>query len=316
MIAPMIAFDRGSATPAVWVAEANGRGARRLAAGSNPMLSPDGRYVAFQSLSSGTTQVQVLSIRPGVSVATGSTSASFQILAWSADSRYVAVAVTGTKASDSELDVIRVGAGSAAVGPVAQGFISGASFAPRGDRLVYAVSRSQRLGARVDLFTVDVNGNHTRRLTRNGRSLYPVWGRQGIAFDRERLRGTSKAPEYQVCLLRGRHIAQLTNLHVPALQDGLVPLQFDAGGGRLLAEYEGEDTSYAYTIQLKPLRVRQVTVAGRQVQGGAISRNGRELLVDQGAFENPANKGIVETVGFTGGRAHRLTRGADPSWNR
>jgi len=300
----------------VWVAKANGRDARRLAAGSDPSLSPNGRLVAFVTPDGAGTEFR--STTPGgYSGGTSVSGATEQVLAWSHDSRFVAIAYTGTRTSNSGLAVVGVGTtGSLSITPVAQGFVSGASFAPRGDRLVYAISSSQRLGARVDLFTANADRTHARRLTDDGRSLYPVWGRRGIAFDRERLRGRSEAPEYQVWLMRGGRTTQLTHLRVPPLLDGLVPLQFDAAGNRLLAEYSGEDTSYAYTIQLKPRRVRAVRVRGRLVQPAAISRSGRELLVDEGAFENPPSRGRVESVPFGGGPATVLTSGAQPSWNR
>jgi hypothetical protein len=115
-------------------------------------------------------------------------------------------------------------------------------------------------------------------------------------------------------------MTQLTHLKVPTLLDGLSPLSASADGNRLIAEYGGEDTSYAWTVQLSPLQVKPLRVAGQspdaqQVQGAQISSDGRQLLIDVGGFEQPPNHGEVESVGFAGGTATKLARGTQPSWS-
>ena len=50
-------------------------------------------------------------------------------------------------------------------------------------------------------------------------------------------------------------------------------------------------------------------------QPGVISSDGKTLLIDQGAFEAPANNGWIESVPFGGGPVKKLVRGAFPSWN-
>ena len=111
----------------------------------------------------------------------------------------------------------------------------------------------------------------------------------------------------------GAHLRQLTNMKISPLQSGLVPIAVSADGNRLLAEFEGEDTDFAYTVQLNPLRVRAVPGF---VQGGGISRDGSTLLIDSGAFEAPASSGTIETIPFGATRPlHKLTRGATPSWD-
>src|SRR4051812_4611748 len=42
-----LVFDREPLDPAVWIANDDGTNARRLAAGSQPSIAPDGRTVAF-----------------------------------------------------------------------------------------------------------------------------------------------------------------------------------------------------------------------------------------------------------------------------
>jgi hypothetical protein len=201
---------------------------------------------------------------------------------------------------------------------IASGYVSGASFAPtKPDRVVYDLSDSQLAGARVDLYTASADGGSKRRLTGNGGSLNPVWGRRGIAFDRERQRGGMAGPEYQIFLLAGRRTNRITNVPVSPLAEGLVPVAVSADGQHLLAEFVGTDQSDAWAIDLVGRNADQVTISGHTVVGRGISRDGGRLLVDSGAFLHAPSNGQVMTVPFAGGRASVLVRHAiEPSWNQ
>lgn len=63
---------------------------------------------------------------------------------------------------------------------------------------------------------IDPNGSGSHLITRDGRSLNPVWGRVGIAFDHERLRKDAE-PASQVWLMAsdGSRRRQLTALPFP-----------------------------------------------------------------------------------------------------
>jgi hypothetical protein len=242
-----------------------------------------------------------------------------QPLAWSPDSRYLAVALTGrdpTSARHSALAVIDTQGGG--VRTIAYGQIHGASFAPDGsDRLAYAVALSASLGALTDIHIANADGSNNRVITRNGRSLNPVWGRRGIAYDVERLRN-SELPMYQLWLTAPTGGARrLTNIAVPALRSGLVPLGFDHGGERLLAQYVGVDTSEAWTVELANGSASQLFADGNPVSGSGISADGSTVLVNSGAFVEPPSAGRVESIPWTGGAPRVLVaHGADPSWNR
>lgn len=311
----LIAFVRESSTSptTVWVARADGSDRRKLGLGNSPLVAPNGATVAAE----GDVGDTVLLYPAGggrphiVRLAT----AGFPI-AWSPDARYLAIELLDIdNGSPPGLAVVDAENGYALT-MVGRGVVSGASFAPDGsDRIVYASAPSQNPSAPANLHIVDPDGTHRQQITTDGRSLNPVWGQAGIAFDRERFRGKDAAPAYQVWLKTGSKLWQLTHLAVPPLLVGLVPIASSANGNRLLASYMGEDTDFAWTIQLNPLRVRELKVSGELVQGGAISASGTSLLVDHGAFESPADDGTVETVGWAGGRPRKLDRGAEPSWN-
>jgi dipeptidyl aminopeptidase/acylaminoacyl peptidase len=291
--APLVAFVRGTLRLSVWVGAAGGGRARRLGPGADPLISPNGAYVAAAQLGSGGTGLVLYTIGGAARRFFAHEPAGAAPLAWSPDSRYLAVALNPTTAGSTRgAGLALIDTRTMRVARIARGVIEGASFAPVGAaRIVYASSSSMRFTA-------------------------PVWGALGIAFARERLRAGGAAPVYQVWLKRGSRLTRLTDLRVPMLLDGLRPVQFSADGRRLLAEYVGEDTSQAWTITLRPLRVREVRVDAQQVQGYAISRNGRELLVDSGGFEAPPSAGRVESVAFGGGRPALLYRGDQPSWDR
>jgi len=149
-------------------------------------------------------------------------------LAWSPDSRYLAVLLQtdGRHLIGTGLAVIDTTTMTA--GTVATGVIRGASFAPSGpDRLVYGQARSQQIEDAVNLYTVNPDGSDRRQLTSDGDSLRPLWTPRGIVYDRETRRRVG-ASAYQLWLLHGGHSTQLTHLTPPALVAALVPLAASA----------------------------------------------------------------------------------------
>jgi hypothetical protein len=325
---PKLAYvtETASATSKVWVAAANGSDAKLLGLGEQPLLSPDGQSVA----------VSLFGIAPGaeehgpaigIYPASGAPIADYLSLetatstplAWSPDSRYVAVyrqsnGLTNI-AAGSGLDVIDTQTGT--VTSIAEGAIYGASFARDGsDRLVYALARSLSPSAATNLYVSEADGAGTHRISSDGRSLFPVWGPTYIAYDRERMRHLS--PEYQIWLATpaGVRVRKLTHVAVGSLLQGLVPLAFSDSGSRLLAEFEGEDTSNAYAVTVASGRARAVTVHRQTVQAAGISSDGSTLLVDAGSFEQAPSSGRIDAIPFAGGHATVLVvHGSQASWN-
>jgi Tol biopolymer transport system component len=318
--------ETATSTSKVWVASLSGGAGKLLGPGQQPLLAPDGRSVA----------VSLFGVSPGVSEhgpsigiypAEGGPIANYLSLetatatplAWSPDSRYLAVYRQSNEvtniAAGSGLDVIDTQ--TATVTSIAEGAIYGASFARDGsDRLVFALAHSLSGAAATNLYVSEADGMDLHRITSDGRSLNPVWGPSYIAYDRERLR--REAPEYQIWLASssGARVRRVT--HVPAgpLVEGLVPLAFSASGSRLLAEFEGEDTSGAYAVNVASGRAREVTVHGHAVQGAGISSDGSTLLIDEDAFEQAPSNGRVATIPFAGGHSKVLVaHGSQASWN-
>ncbi len=307
----------------VWTALIDGAERKLLGPGEQPLLSPDGTHVAA-GLFGPTEKGPALALYPTL----GGTPSSFgelsrqtaTPLAWSPDSRYLAVGLQSTAiknvAARSGLAILDTTTGT--LKTIATGVLYGASFARDGsDRVVFARSRSQSFTAPVNVYVAQATGAGLVRITSDGRSLNPVWGPTFIAYDRERLR-RNDAPVYQVWLRRlGGAPRRLTSIRVHSLVSGLVPLGFSASGSRLLAEFEGQDTSEAWTVQVPSGRARAVRVKRQPVVGGAISSDGSQLLVAAGDFEGPASGESVFTVPFAGGAPKLvLAQAAQPSWNQ
>ncbi len=321
-VRPMIAFVRGTARsgPSVWVANARGRHARRLGRGAQPLLSPNGQSVAFVRFARRGARPLIVRATRGRGVRRffgGPQHAQATPLAWSPNSRYLAVAVSNRSGGRNVLiviDLFRNGRSET----VARGLTQGASFAPEiPGKLVFGSSGSPSPSAPVDLYTARAFSREgVARLTDDGRSLNPVWGRQGIVFDHERLRG-GDAPEYQLVLLRGNETTQITDLHPGALLSGLVPLAVSADGEHLVASYVGQDTSQAWAVDLVSHEARRLTHGRAAVTGWGISADGESALVEIGGFLAPPSRGRIATLPFGGGRARVLIRhGGSPSWNR
>jgi hypothetical protein len=304
-----LAYAVAGKTPTIWVADADGTHRRALGTGAEPLLSPDGRFVA--AVDGG--GVRIFPTGPGPVLNPFTSSAVVaQPLAWSPDSRYLAVSLLDVAGplgiGASGLAVLDTRTGSAPT--IAHGFVSGASFAPAAsNRLVYDLSGSRLAGAAVNLFRAKPDGTDIGQLTRNGRSLNPVWGRRGIAFDREAQRGVGFGPTYQLFLLTGRRQRRITNVAIGPLAAGLVPVAVSANGTHLLAEFIGTNQSAAWAVDLAARKAGRITISGgRTVVGGGISRDGRRVL---------AADGDAISVPFGGGPATVLVRHAtEPSWNR
>jgi hypothetical protein len=244
-------------------------------------------------------------------------------VSWSPDSRYLAVEVFGSdvngKVAPSGLDIVDTATNS--IRMLTRGYPCGAGFAPDlPDRLAYATSPLAAfcMKGKVNVFTSAPDGSGRKQLTRDGASLNPAWGASGIAFDRQTLRKNG-APVFQVWMMQpdGSRRTQLTHMKIPQLLDGLVPLQFDAAGARLLCHFTGQDTTGTFTIDVASRRVRELKAGRAAVEPGDISSDGKTVLVDVGQFMNPPSSGKVETMPFSGGRGTVLvTHAAQPTWNR
>jgi hypothetical protein len=294
--------------PQAHVANSDGSGAVALGTGVEALISPDGRTVAI--VTPYTRRGNALLVRPaagGAARTLVSTTDAIGPIAWSPDGALLSVILNATR-----LVTIDVASGARHV--VARGQMQGASFSPDGTRIVYARSRRALL-APANVFVAQADGSGAHAITHDGRSLFPVWGPSLIAFTHARLR-RADAPVFQLRTMRpdGSGVRQLTHLRIPTLLSGLTPIAWSADGSRLLAEYGGQDTGEAWTVDVASGRARDLTGRFDNVIGTALSADGGTVLAQRGFFDDPSRQSIA-TIPFGGGRATVLVRHAsEPSW--
>ena len=310
-----IVYARGNANPSVWIAGDDGGGARRLAAGDEPRISPDGRAVVYTVEGDGS--------RPQLREIPAAGGASKPLLApvrwgtfaWSPDGRYVA-AETGPLNGTQTLVLIDRSTGTTRT--LARGAFYSASFSPDSTQLVYSRAPRDVLFPVADLAVVSTAGGRAHAITSDGRDQYPLWGPSRIAFTRyHRPARHGDGPKFDLWLSApdGSGRRRLTHDKVPFLLNGLTAVAWSADGTRLLAQFGGQDTAYGVTVD--PATGAE-HVLGSKSQGlvvDALSRDGSTVLGTLGGATFGSRARVV-TVPYAGGRATTLAHGESADWNR
>jgi hypothetical protein len=236
--------------------------------------------------------------------------------AFSPDSTMVA-AERGHELGRRKLVVIDLASGKQTV--VASGFFNGFSFSPDSGALVFSKS-GRAFSESGDLFRVTLAGGKTVALTHDHRSISPLWSPRGpIVFDRVRNLKSPLGPKAQLYSMNpvGARPKQLTHTKVPPLIFGLAPVAFSANGRRLLAEYTGQDTGYAVTVNPRNGAERKVVPGDMEMGffGTAISKDGKLVLGVTGVEAGPAQH--IAVVPYGGGRKKVIVAsGYEPDWSR
>jgi hypothetical protein len=320
-----LAYVRNPFHPAVFVAGDDGSGAKKVEAGELPRVSPDGNSVAYLHTGAGNTQeLRVANLSTGTTKTLLTTWREPFSLAWSPDSTMV-IAQRGPEVGQRKLVLIDVTTGGQEV--MAQGFFSGASFSPQGGQLVFAKAKSETFPPRSDVYRVDLIPPGAvgvipfvpHRITSDHRSSFPLWGPRKIVFvktlDAEKRK---YGPKNELYLMKpnGKGVKRLTHTKVPQLLQGLFPTDWSAGGNQLLAEFEGQDTSYAVRVNPKMGGQKPVAAAGEQgFVGTALSNDGRFVLGYTGGFD-PGLEHDVMRIPYKGGKGKVLAKNAfEPDWS-
>lgn len=323
-----LVYVRKPLSPVVWVAEDNGGHARELAPGSNPHVSPDGRIVAFLHQGNGRSSKPELMLAPADGSAPVSRLAigwrETSVFAWSPDSTSIAT-VLGPELGPKRLVLIDTVTGVQET--IAGGFFSGVSFASGGGQLVYSRAASEDFPPRSDIYRFNIPAGETIRfeppvrLTRDQRSLDPLWGPNNkIVFVKQLDAKKRKyGPKNELYLMNpnGKGVQRLTHTKVGSLLQGLYPTAWSANGKRLLAEFEGQDTTYAVTVNPQTGAQRPLIEATEQgFLGTGLSADGRFVLGKTMGFE-PGPGTDVGIVPYAGSKSvNVLAHNAfEPSWS-
>jgi Tol biopolymer transport system component len=315
-----LVFERGFSSPAVWVANDDGTGERRLASGSMPRISPDGSTVAYSVTPPGSEYRPNLVVAPVSGGAARTLASGWRnpyAFAWSPDSKRIAT-VVGPELGAQQLVVIEVATGASRT--IASGYFYGVSFSPDGNTLVYGRAVSESYPQRSDIYTASVAGGVPRAITSDHRSLSPLWGPRNRIVFVKLVEGKRRqyGPKNELYLMNpdGSGVRRLTHTKVGQLVQGLTPTQWSANGSRLLSEFGGQDTSYAVTVN--PATGGQRALAGGPrgtFVGIGLSADGRTVLGSTGGPE-PGPKHNIVAIPYGGGREKVLVRnGLYPDWS-
>jgi Tol biopolymer transport system component len=301
--------DPGSERPRVYVAEDDGTKPRQIGTGHSPTVSADGRWVAW--VAAGTPE-RVLLRRADRSRKARQVSRSSSVarLAFSPDSTQLGMVLTGRL---SVHDIPTRTTFNAATGN-----IRGFSFSPDSKSVVYGTSgRNDAADAESDLYAVEFDAGPRWRITRDRKSLNPLWGPAGIVHDRQKVRA-GDAPSYNLFDVQpdGGSLRRITALRIPSRLSGLVPMELSADGSRLLAQFVGEDTGVGFAVNPRTGNTRSLS---REVDNGFLgfdlSADGRTVLGHTGGPE-PIGRHDVVTVPWGGGEPTVLVRrAAFPDWS-
>lgn len=315
--APWVAYTQyRPSRDEVWIARVDGSGKRRLAPGIASAVSPDGRWVAF----GGNCEPELTHYCPDLYVV-GTSGGEPRLLArqaaaegpvvWSPDSARLA-ALRSVDDERRELVTIDVGSGDTVV--LARGDatdFTGWSFSPSGDEIAY--------GLRADIYVAAAGGGSARRLTRDGSSGFPVWGRRGIAFARfVPYRGWGRHEIWRIDAdgtdrrtITGRVPDRLLGQGI----EGLIPVAWSGDGARLLAALLNEFGGVPYTVNPRTGAIRRVGDYSFHAWPDGLSRDGRFVLVEDRGVEIDV-RSHIEVVRYEGGRVRVLARRAGAaSWN-
>lgn len=301
--------NAGELDTRVWVAQDDGAQPRRIGRGHSPRISDDGRWVAWIQPGSPDQLMMRLADRSRKArvVARSAFIGEFK---FSPDSKSVGM-VLGRRLfvyDIREREEVRVASGS----------IRGFSFSPDSRSVAFGTAgRNDALDAPSDLYSVALEDRTRQRITRDRKSLNPLWRADGIIHDRMRAR-MGDAPSYNLFEVQpdGGSLRRITRLRITPLMSGLVPLEVSASGGRLLAQFIGQDTSAAFRVNPATGKTKALdTDFENGLVGFDLTADGRTVLGHTGGPDPSADHNVV-TIPYTGGEPRVLVRRASfPDWS-
>jgi hypothetical protein len=299
----------GGIHPHVWVARDDGSQPHRIGPGHSPKVSPDGRWVAWIQPGSPDRVMMRLADRSRKAREVGR-SAFVGELRFSPDSKSLGLVLS------RRLFVYDIREREAV--KAASGVIRGFSFSPDSGAVVFGTAgHNDAFDAPSDLYYFTLAERVRRRITRDRKSLNPLWGADGIIHDRMNAR-EGDAPSYNLFEIQpdGGSLRRITSLTIPSLISGLVPLELSANGKRLLADFVGQDTQVGFRVNMENGKAKALDDDFENgFVGYNLSADGRTVLGHTGG-PDPTNRHNVVTMPYGGGDPEVLVRrAAFPDWS-
>ena len=272
----------------IWVAATDGSHPKLLTEGKDPTVSPDGRYVAYAS------EGKVLVVPTAGGAAT--TIARGAYPGWAPNSRFLAYyGAAGLVVVDVE-----TGKQVTTISRDGKEWPDGFAFSPDSQRIAYTIH--------YDLYVVHTQGGPPIQLTDDHKSVAPVWGEAGIAFNRF----THKA-HADIWLSDGtaHHLRQLTHTGADTW-----PAFFSASGNELLAANPANHNGRLWAVDVAIGVEHPITPWIGDLVPQGLSADGSTVLAATGCGGTVSRYGYVETIPFAGGKPHVIVRGpCRASWN-
>jgi hypothetical protein len=163
-----------------------------------------------------------------------------------------------------------------------------------------------------------------RRLTYGGVSDFPVWGTHGIAFSRQVRRGTFPNHAWGADEIwridpdggGSRRIARPPARILGSGITGLAPTAWSRDGHRIVAALLNEFGGPPYAVNARTGAVRRIGSYGYAAWPYGLSRDGRNVLVEDRKYERLDRSQRVEIVPYAGAPPIVVARFAgSPTWN-
>lgn len=173
--AQWIAFDRGTnRTESIWLMRTDGSDAKSLVNGRAPDWSPDGRYLAYETIGD-SPHIHILELSSGISWALTRGSRAYRAPDWSPDmSQIVAMAHFG---SDWQIVILDVDTGSEQRITSGSGDKRFPAWSPDGSLIAYNTLDSR--GWPDDIWLIEPTGLGARPITNSGNNGRPTWSPDG-----------------------------------------------------------------------------------------------------------------------------------------
>lgn len=327
----------------IWRADVDGSNPKQVGTGSDPVISPDGRLVAFtRGGLPATSQCRSRPYQTPICPRTVFTDALFTMpadggdarqigwidcspanLVWAPDSRHLAV-----KACDLYLFDLRTGKRTLVAkedSNLSPGSIP--SFSPDSRLLAYTAESSSGLSDPLsDLYVASLNGK-SRQITHHFNAESPVWGPKEIAVGRNDEVWVSDGNGNYVAVCHNHNSALCDDdvwfvdsdgKHLRLAGEGLgAPVAWSANGKLLLTGTSERSLGAPSTFKATEFPRVETRLSGYGYPL-AVSREGRVALISTCERGPGMMIGGVETVSFAKGIVRRtvLPHSCSASWNR
>jgi hypothetical protein len=302
---------KNNASTRVFVADNDGANAHRIGRGILPAVSSDGRWVAWIVPGDNEDVVKMRLADRSRKAREVERAPEIFNLQFSPDSKWLGVGA-GTRLwvyNIHDRESTRVHSGN----------LRGFSFSPDSKSVAFGTAgRNESFDSPTDLYTFAIADKKRVRITRDRKSLNPLWTDSGIIHDRQRIRDNA-APSYNLFEIQpdGGSLRRITKLRIPPLASGLVPIEMSANGKRMIAEFQGQDISLGFRVNPETGKAHTLGKFGESgLVAADLTADGRRVLGTTGGAD-PNNKHNVVTMPYGGGKQKVLVRNAfDPDWSR